>query len=140
MAKLACTCGHVIVDQAGSLPWKAHLYADQDADTLFDDTAGLIAECAAMAPDERREWLAAHFGPGYPAGQPLDAVVTDLMASTILPLTRHAYECERCGTVWIQRARDGERFQPYTPAPGGERGIFRSVRHAVDAADGATTS
>ncbi|HEX9936833.1 MAG TPA: hypothetical protein VGB15_06910 [Longimicrobium sp.] len=40
--------------------------------------------------------------------------------------------------MWIQRARDGERFQPYTPAPGAERGILRSVRRPVDAADGTT--
>ncbi|HEX9936928.1 MAG TPA: hypothetical protein VGB15_07390 [Longimicrobium sp.] len=94
MSKLACTCGHVIRDQAGSLPWKAHLYADQDTDRLFDDTAALIAECAALAPDERRAWLAARFGPRYPAAQPLDAVVADLMAGTIFRHTRHVYESE----------------------------------------------
>ena len=60
MSKLSCTCGRVIADQAGSLPFKAHLLSDGD----------------------------------------------------------------------------GERFQPYTPAPGSERGILRSARPPADAAEG----
>ena len=138
MSKLACTCGHVIVDQAGSLPFKAHLFADADTDEPFDETAELIARCVALPPDERREWLTARFGPRYPAAQPLGAVVDDFMASVVFRLDRHAYECERCGTVWIQRAHDEPRFQPYPPAPGNERGIFRSVRRP--APDGAAST
>ncbi len=136
MSKLSCTCGHVIVDQAGSLPFKAHLFADQDVDALFDETAELIAEVAALPPHQRQEWLAARLASQYPPTQPFEEVVADVMASAVFPLTRHLYECERCGTVWIQRAADDQRFQPYTPVPGNQRGILRSVRHPADAADG----
>jgi hypothetical protein len=48
MSKLARTCGHVIFDQAASLPCKAHLFADQDADPLVDEPAGQIAAYAVM--------------------------------------------------------------------------------------------
>lgn len=135
MSKLACTCGHVIVDQAGLLPFKAHRFADQDSDALFDETAGLIAGVAALPPRQRQEWLEARLASQCPPTQPFEEVVADVMVSAVFPLTRHLYECERCGTVWIQCAPDDPRFQPYTPAPGNQRGILRSVRQA-DAANG----
>ncbi|HEU4557152.1 MAG TPA: hypothetical protein VFS20_04855 [Longimicrobium sp.] len=135
MSKLSFTCGHVIVDQAGLLSFKAHLFADQDIDTLFDETAELIAEVAALPPHQRQEWLEARLASQYPAAQPFEEVVADVMASAIFPLTRHLYECECCGTVWIQRSRGDQRFQPYTPAPGNQRGILRSARQA-DGANG----
>ena len=137
MSKLACTCGHVIYDQAASLPYKAHLFANQDANPLVDEPAGQVAAYAALADDERRRrWLAERFGPQYPTDMPLEAVAVDLMASTADRLTRDVYECEGCGTIWIQRTPLDHRFQPYTPAPGNQRGILRSVRQTPDEADG----
>jgi hypothetical protein len=58
------------------------------------------------------------------------------MASTAHRLTRDVYECEHCGTLWIQRTPVDQRFQPYTPVPGNPRGILRSVRQTADGADG----
>lgn len=43
LSKLNCTCGHVTVDLAGLLPYKARLIADADQERLWDGVAQDLA-------------------------------------------------------------------------------------------------
>lgn len=136
VSRLQYRCGHVIVDQAGALPYKAMLFADQDQDRLCgrvaEDAARLVAR---RAPAERQRRIAGYFGVQYPPGLPAEGVIHDVLAAALFSLRRTVYECASCGRLWLQAGVDTDQFGACTPEEPGA-GALRSVTVADGAEPG----
>ena len=118
MSKLGCPCGHVIVDQADALPFKAAIVRDQDAEALWMETTELLATFVAAVRDgNRAAWLAEHLSPEYPQDVDDAGVISDLLAGFQVRYSTVAYECEVCGRLLIRRA-EALSFVPFSPDGG----------------------
>lgn len=130
MSKLGCDCGHVIIDQTDSLPYKAALLKNQDEDAFYAKVCADLASFAQATRDgTRAEWIAKHFLPAYPQNLPDEDVIHDYLSSALIDRMVAVYECEQCGAVWIERGDIPNRFGGYQPKIPGEPGILASRRH-----------
>lgn len=103
MSKLGCRCGHIIVDQADCLPYKAEILSDQDAERVWDDTSAAVAAYYALSTtEERHRWIASYFNSHYPLDLPHASVIYDILTGGMLRYGRTLYECESCGRLWLQ--------------------------------------
>lgn len=117
MSTLGCDCGHVIVDQTDSLPYKGWLLADQDEGRFYERVmADLAALVRAVKEEKRDAWIAEHFLACYPRHSSDAELIHDYLSSALVDLMRAVYECEQCGTVWIERGDLRNRFEGYRPA------------------------
>jgi hypothetical protein len=58
MSKLGCTCGHVIRDQADQLPYKGHLFKDQDKEVVLEGIASDVSlYIKSLLGEEKEEWI-----------------------------------------------------------------------------------
>jgi hypothetical protein len=109
-----CDCGHVIRDQTGDLPYKAQLLPDQAWNAVHETIHKALAAFAeAVQEDRRDEWIAQHFLEAYPRDLSHEAVISDYLSGMSTRL-RRMYQCEKCGTIFIEKEPGGVfvRFRP----------------------------
>ena len=124
---MRCTCGHLIIDQTDDLPYKGEVFPDRGRERLWDAVASDVEEVVALAgPKERAEWVRKRFGLAHPADLSVAEIVTDCIHARRLGVSRTAFECQECGTLWIQTSPTSQRFQGYSPHEGNARGILDS--------------
>ncbi len=111
--KFLCDCGHVVRDQAGDLPYKAQLLPDQAWDAVEPIHQALAAFAEAVQEGRRDEWIAQHFREVYPRDLSHEAVISDYLSGMSTWL-RRMYQCEKCGTIFIEKELGGSfvRFRP----------------------------
>lgn len=119
MSKLVCNCGHIIVDQADKLPYKASLLKDVTQDDFFD---WLVAETQsyvdAVTTGVTRQWILSR---GYSAGYadlrlPHGHVLHDHIHARYLKLKKDVYECTSCGRLLVEG--ESNSFEGYAPDKG----------------------
>ena len=110
--KFACACGHVIRDQTDYLPYKASVLRDEDDERFWDDMAAIAAVGRSTAG----------------ASEPGSTLGLGRMRP-ILAYTTHAYECEACGRLYVERERGaGGELVEFLPASGRPARVLASPR------------
>lgn len=125
MSKLACLCGHIIVDQTDDLPYKAALLRDRHEERFFNETSLLANELlAAASTGHVDELLDRHYGTGPWRPRPTE-FFGDKFTSVFVSCISMVYECEGCGRLWLQK-QGTNRFVSFTPDSGQCEAILRS--------------
>lgn len=120
MSKIGCKCGHVIVDQTDSLPYKASLLRDQEEDAFWDELRREIALLVAAAESGDKAAIA----------NALEDRISSIQASRQTTV----YECQRCGRIMLEKAVGG-RFVSYAPEVGGYQGVLSQESGETDHCD-----
>ncbi|MBU6957068.1 hypothetical protein KRR23_04850 [Pseudomonas sp. CVAP len=122
MSKLRCKCGHVIVDQADSLPYKAGLLRDEAENIYWDEFHREIKNFVAAAESGDLTALMANVCREVPWIHASDYLLDRLTSIHARQLTT-VYECKGCGRLWLDKEA-GTRFIPYAPEDDGYRAIL----------------
>src|ERR1700737_3712388 len=102
MSKLLCLCGHVIVDQTDSLPYKAHFIADEDEENFFQLSVSAMEKIVtAWKQGKLSELFGDKFVEVYSKDSGLGDFFNDVLAAGYFESSRVLYECEQCGRIWI---------------------------------------
>ena len=113
MSKLGCRCGHVIVDQTDSLPYKASLLRDEAENGFWDEVHGELKPLVEAAESGDKAAVAQAFGEFAHW-----CSATDELQGRISSLYIHrmstVYECQNCGRLWVQKDAS-ESFVSYVP-------------------------
>lgn len=100
--KISCICGNVLRDQTDSIPYKAHLVADQDYEDLLMGMEQQLVEILKQ-------------GLGTPTttsqSPSLGRVLWDAMRS----YTRTVYQCNNCGRLCLDAPHDQRELQWFKP-------------------------
>ncbi|MDC7815121.1 MULTISPECIES: hypothetical protein [Pseudomonas] len=125
MSKLACRCGHIIIDQTDDLPYKAALLRDEHEERFFADASLLANELLdAASAGKVDKLLEQHYGNGHWRPGPME-FFGDKFTSVYLSSISTVYECERCGRLWVQK-EGANHFVCFTPESGQYESILRS--------------
>jgi hypothetical protein len=114
MSKLACQCGHVIVDRSTDLPYKGRVLADEDFGKWSAFTAKVAEFMAAVARGRRDAWVTAWYGREVP-GITDASVVFDIHSAAISPLEQELFQCETCGRLLLQSRPGADNFLSFSP-------------------------
>ncbi|RYE25935.1 MAG: hypothetical protein EOP51_02190 [Sphingobacteriales bacterium] len=123
--KLACLCGHTIVDQTDHLPYKGHIIADTKIAGIYE-AAGMAESFAnAIKTGERANWIRDYFPNNREVIEMDDAaIIHDLLICKLLDITQTIFECESCGRIAIQIGQDNH-FQFFLPEEKNVTGILK---------------
>lgn len=126
MSKLECgRCGHLILDVADDLPYKAFVVPDAGDLARREALSIALAELvAARDAGTRNRWFRKHFPHDPPAGATDDDLVFHLLANADGRVRRLMYECAECGALHLQERHGGLRFACYAPTDGAAPGIL----------------
>jgi hypothetical protein len=114
MAKLGCTCGHVISDNTDNLPYKAYFLPDEEVYSTLDIFGGEVAEfLEARERGKQIQWLQEHGG--LPRDLTLKRILSRSFLHPIFGAGRMMYECERCGRVWLEASPNENHYLSYVP-------------------------
>lgn len=112
--KLQCPCGEFICDNTDEIPYKGHVFADQDFFTILES----IELCISLSAAE----------PGAVEKAKSDA------NDALISKTRGIWRCESCGRVAIDDASC--RVYWYRPEEGANVNNLLSAKEANFASDG----
>lgn len=130
MSKLTCTCGHLIIDQADSLPYKGSILRDQDHGVVFDEPFAAIGRVAEALRSGDRAAIAREL----PRPQEREDVEMALWARFHTAWSRHrldVLECTACGRLWVQREPGINRYVSYLPEDSSAEGVLASTGAAA---------
>lgn len=113
--KIRCDCGHVIRDQADSLPYKCNLLPDDGYwDNIHEPIVKAVIDFASTVTTRDREgWLSRYFGDEYPRDLDDESMISDLIAG-LMTRAPTAYQCTECGNILIPRP-DGTGYLGFQP-------------------------
>jgi hypothetical protein len=122
--RILCRCGHLIVDIADALPYKATIIPD----TLWNDMMEWeykVAEFVlAKAEGNRDAWIIQTFGEQYPRDMHDREIVIDLLSGYFIRHGRDtAHQCESCGRLWLMKP-SSDRLCAFKPEDDDWHGIF----------------
>lgn len=126
--RFECECGHVVRDQTDYLPYKAAVLRDEDLERYWDAMHyDLAAYISAVRDGKGAAWAAEHLGQGRPVGGD-ESVIQTITIGAWIRYFVHAYECEQCGRLYVERERGDRmsRFVVYTPESGRAERLFES--------------
>jgi hypothetical protein len=124
MSKIGCTCGHVIRDQTDNLTYKGQILKDQDKEAVLEGIASdVTAYIEGLLTGNRDEWD--HRFP-WLRGQNHGAVVWGIITQYCLKYPIDIYECEQCGRVWVQKAKQSQEFDSFAPDLQEVSGVLKS--------------
>jgi hypothetical protein len=112
--RLGCPCGAEITDQTDYLPNKARLLRERHWEQAWSDLAGAFEDLAtAVAEGRTDEWIGRVPGGVEPLRFRASLAVTGILRKYHLD----AYQCERCGRIFVEDHRDPERrrFRSFAP-------------------------
>ncbi len=100
MSKLKCSCGHIIIDQADNLKYKAYLLPDIVVDSVSNIFTTIIDSLIdALDAGTRLEWIKNNFLPSYPKDLKNSSMIHDLISDDLIEKSKDIFECEKCGMV-----------------------------------------
>ncbi|EPL03271.1 hypothetical protein [Pseudomonas sp. CF161] len=117
MSKLACCCGHVIVDQTDDLPYKASLLRDQEQSIFQERTQDSVKRLLQAVSNDGLEQLIAEQYGNTPWRPRPDELFQDQFTSIQVASMTCLYECQNCGRLWVQRA-GSQQFASFAPDSG----------------------
>ncbi|MGW8391388.1 hypothetical protein [Pseudoduganella sp. HUAS MS19] len=126
MAKLGCTCGHVIRDQTDSIPYKASLLRDVDYNPFFDwlsdETQSFVEAVQRGAIDA---WLLERgYGPDYVSlNLPYGHILHDHIHSQYIEYSRDLFQCTNCGRLLIETS-ESNKFAGFAPDDPSEKNLL----------------
>ena len=103
MSKIACECGHIIVDQTDFLNYKGDIIPDVVQPSLFEKLSAIIDSLMnAIENGQREKWINENFGDPYPRDLQYRSMVYDLFLRYYTNHIKNIYQCENCGRILIQ--------------------------------------
>ena len=99
MSKIACKCGHIIVDQTDNLPYKANYTRDQDVEDYYKRFDKVESFLEALKNGDRVAWIKGHFGDNFPTNLSDSSIVHDIIYRYECTI----YQCDNCGRLLIQK-------------------------------------
>lgn len=125
MSKLGCRCGHVIVDQTDSLPYKASLLRDEVENAFWEEVNHELKLLMTAAESGDKAVIADAFGKFAPWGNVADELESRI-SSLYIHRTLDVYECTNCGRLWVQKGT-GNQFVSFVPEEGGYQAILSAT-------------
>jgi hypothetical protein len=122
MSKLGCKCGHVIVDQTDSLPYKASLLRDEVENAFWEEVNHELKPLMTAAESGDKAVIAEAFGEFAPWVNATDELESRI-SSLHIHRTSDVYECTNCGRLWVQKGASNQ-FVSYVPEEGGYQAIL----------------
>ena len=127
MSKFKCVCGEVIYDQTDHLPYKGHLFTDEEYFEVFDRISADIANfMQARQAGNECQWLTDYFGIEHKQVEQnvkSDASLIFTMIARQLP--RHQiYQCQKCGRLHVEHRDERSRLSSFVPDKTPHRDIF----------------
>jgi len=125
MSKLGCKCGHVIVDQTDSLPYKASLLRNEVENAFWEEVNHELKPLMTAAESGDKAVIAEAFGgfaPWVNATDELESRISSLYTHQTLDV----YECTNCGRLWVQKGA-GNQFVSYVPEEDGYQAILSAT-------------
>jgi predicted RNA-binding Zn-ribbon protein involved in translation (DUF1610 family) len=122
MSKIPCKCGHIIVDQTDSLPYKAGYMRDEEIESYYKRFDAVEDFLNAIKKGERDLWIYHYFGERYSTDLKDSSIIHDILwreESTM-------YQCDNCGRVIIQHY-NSNKFYSFYPDDEDSKGIFKGV-------------
>lgn len=113
MSKLGCRCGHVIVDQTDSSPYKASLLRDEAENGFWDEVHRELKPLVEAAESGDKTAVAQAFGEFAHWCSAADEL-EGRISSHYIHRASTVYECQNCGRLWVQRDAS-ESFVCYVP-------------------------
>lgn len=127
MSKLGCTCGHVIRDQADQLPYKGHLFKDQDKEVVLEGIASDVSlYIKSLLGEEKEEWIEQF---PWLQGKEHGAVLWGIITQYCLKYPVNLYECRICGRLWVQQGVKSQEFLSYVPEHPGIGTMLQSEQY-----------
>jgi hypothetical protein len=126
MSKLACVCGHIIVDQTNDLIYKAYFVRDQDVEPINGYLTEIADFILAIRTGERDKWLVDYFGTdGYKTLSDAD-VIHDIILRYQVQFESMIYICEKCGRLQLQKGKENT-FISFVPEESNWQSIFNGL-------------
>jgi len=126
MSKLLCLCGHVIVDQTNSLPYKADFFADEDDEAWFGGMVDLCSQTIRTREAGRELMVGGTpFSEIYGRNADVSVYVNDMLSMFSERFRRQMYECPVCGRLWVQSRPEKNEYASFWPETS-MRGILRA--------------
>lgn len=125
MSKLDCRCGHVIVDQTDSLPYKASLLRDEVENAFWEEVNHELKPLMTAAESGDKAVIDGAFGefaPWVNATNELESRISSLH----IHRTSDVYECTNCGRLWVQKGASNQ-FVSYVPEEGNYQAILSAT-------------
>ncbi|MFN8360417.1 MAG: hypothetical protein U0264_10935 [Candidatus Kapaibacterium sp.] len=126
MSKLACVCGHIIVDQTDNLIYKAHFVREQDVDSINGYLTDIAAFILAIRTGERDKWLVEYFGTDIYKTLSDGDVVHDIILRYSVQFESMMYICEKCGRIQLQKGKENT-FISFVPEESNWQSIFNGL-------------
>lgn len=115
MSKIACKCGHIIVDQTDALPYKGYCIKDTHIEELYEVLGYIDNLIDAIKTNKRAQWIVQHFGDEAYAFKLSDSsLIHDLWLRKVKIST--IYNCEKCERLLVEQGEEN-RFKTYIEEP-----------------------
>ncbi|SHH06173.1 hypothetical protein [Pedobacter caeni] len=115
MSKIACKCGHIIVDQTDDLPYKGYYIKDTHIEELYKGFDHIDQLIDAIKADKREEWIIQNFGNAAYALELSDSsLIHDLWLRNLKVST--IYTCENCERLLVQQGEENT-YKTYIEEP-----------------------
>ena len=124
MSKIACKCGHIIVDQTDFVSYKGDIIPDVVQPSLFEKLSTIIDSLTdAIENGQREKWINENFSDPYPMGLQYSSMVHDLFLRYYIDQARKIYQCENCGRILIQIGKS-QQYSSFKPESDNWRNIL----------------
>jgi hypothetical protein len=124
MSKIACECGHIIVDQTDYLSYKGDIIPDIFQELLFEKlNTGIVTFIDAIKNGQKEKWIKETFLDSYPLDLDNSNMISDLFYMYYSDHKRIIYQCENCGRVLIQKGKS-DHFASFKPESDDWRNIL----------------
>ena len=127
--KLKCNCGHIIVDQADSIPYKGYILPDTELeyfDSASKEIAGFIE---AIKSNRRSEWIENKFSEVYPKDLNNESIIFDIIHGRLI--TKKTFQCEACGRILMEDDRKGDNsieYKSFYPEGNNSKGLLNRIK------------
>jgi hypothetical protein len=124
MSKIACLCGHIIVDQTDFLSYKGDIIPDVLEPSMFEKLSTIIDSLTdAIENGQREKWINENFSDPYPMDLQYSSMVHDLFLRYYINETKNIYQCENCGRILIQIGKS-QQYSFFRPESDNWRNIL----------------
>ena len=124
MSKIACKCGHIIVDQTDFVSYKGDIIPDVVQPSLFEKLSTIIDSLMkAIENGQREKWINENFSDPYPMDLQYSSMVHDLFLGYYIDQTKKIYQCENCGRILIQIGQS-QQYSIFRPESDSWRNIL----------------
>jgi hypothetical protein len=122
MSKIACKCGHIIVDAPDAFPSKGRFQRAQDVEAYRERFKLVDDFLDAIKKGERETWIYHTYGERYPLDKKDILVIKDILWQTDNTL----FQCDKCGRI-LMKDFIQDKYYSFYPEEDDSRDVLKPL-------------